>query len=170
MNNVLLNSRNVVLLFSLLLASAVVLWASDDKHTEVPGLSLSVSTYHEENGEINLKMIIQNTQERPITVAVLGFPWDKLTETNFVLAHKGKIVNFRILIPLCQGRGKTVIEPGKSVSGFFALRDLSPGRYEMVGLVFCEIQRPDGSRFRIPLPFCDLSFEVLRPAGNAVEP
>ena len=117
------------------------------------------------DGDFSLRMVLSITGKEPVRV-VFG-PWHTAFRADFVICQDGKPVGGTMGTPM-DNEPFVPLKPGETTYGGVLFRGFGPGRYDMVGLVYCIIERPDRSKSTIALPIPYLSFDLDPPASNTV--
>jgi len=113
------------------------------------------------DGSFSLMMVLVNNGAKPILI--IFSPWETAVRGNFVICRDGKPVGGTMYSPLVNPP-YVPLKPNQTTdAGGVTFKGFNPGHYDMVGLVYARIDRPDGSLLRIPLAIPRVSFDLRGP-------
>jgi len=120
-------------------------------------LKLDASVQINPDNTAKLELVLRNTSNQRVRIVLDPFSFTR--SSNFVFCRDGNPMELTYFVPLDACRVDAV-DADERRSCIFGVKKLQTGHYDMVGLLFCEVENSKGVRERIPLPIEHVSFDV----------
>ncbi|MGD8451545.1 MAG: hypothetical protein PVJ57_06975 [Phycisphaerae bacterium] len=119
------------------------------------------------DGNVAISLALHNDGSRALSIHYGNLPWVKMSGENLLVFRDGERVSpegLQVGRPYGEPLSPLdVLGPGEERSGMTGLSHLPAGRYELVGLVPCEVRfAGETQSIRVFLPIPHLSFEVAK--------